>query len=124
MHSIRKQRGMTAIGWVLTLAVLAFVLIILARLLPVYAEYFSMTSVMSSVKKMPGLAEMSDSKIKHIIIKQASVNMVDSIREEDINISVLYNNRIIELDYEIRKNLMGNHDIVVSFGHTVEVPLR
>jgi len=124
MNSIRKQRGMTAIGRLFTLALLAFVLVILARMVPAYAEYFSMSAVMGSLEKVPKLGSMSDSGIKGIIIKKASVNLIDSIREEDISISVSNNKRIIELDYEIRRNLLGNHDIVVSFHDSVEVPVR
>ena len=112
------------LGWLLMLALLVFVLFILARLVPVYAEYFSMSAVMSSLQKMPKLGSMSDGGIRDIIIKKASVNLINSIREEDISVSVAQNKRIIELDYEIRKNLLGNHDIVVSFRDSVEVPIR
>ena len=112
------------IGWLLVLALFAFALFILARLVPVYGEYFSMSAVMASLEKMPKLGSMSDSGIRDIIIKKASVNQINTIRDEDINISVVHNKRIIELDYEIRKNLLGNHDIVVSFRDSVEVPIR
>ena len=44
MYSIRKQRGMTAVGWAFVFLMIAVVTLIVLKLMPIYLDGFSVTS--------------------------------------------------------------------------------
>ena len=46
MKGLHKQRGMTAIGWMLVLGLIAFFTLVTLRLLPMYMEYTKVVSVL------------------------------------------------------------------------------
>lgn len=121
MRVTEKQKGMTLVGWLLTIAVIIFFLIILVKLMPVYLERFSVRSVMSSLENDVAVRTMESAEISNTILRRLKTNMVDSVTKEDIYITHTNNQRIIELDYEVRRNLFGNHDIVVKYLSRIEV---
>lgn len=124
MYSIRKQRGMTAVGWVFVFLMIAVVTLIVLKLLPLYLDGFSVSSTVASLEQEHNLGKKSPSEIKRIIMKRLDVNMVDGVTKDDIYIDIGKGVITIEVDYEVRENLAGNLDVVVSFNSTVDVPTR
>ena len=49
--------------------------------------------------------------------------MVSGVSKEDIYIDKLKNAMNVEIDYEIRENLVGNVDVVVHFQKSVTIPV-
>lgn len=123
MHTLPgKQNGLTAISWVLILAVLAFFVLLALKLVPVYIEGYSAYSVLSSVAKEPGMAKKSYSEIKKSILRRLDINMVYNVTRDDIYISKEKNSIQIELDYEIREPFISNIDFVIAFNKKVVLP--
>ncbi len=121
MKTARQQKGMTGIGWLLTIAVIVFVMVIVIKLLPVYIDQFNVASVVSSLKNEPGINNMTSGEVTQIILKRLDINMVNNIKADDIYISQESNQRIIEVDYQVQKKLFANIDILISFNNRVEV---
>ena len=63
MNTLRKQMGMTVIGWVLTLVVLAFGVLFVLRLVPLYTESFKIDQALSSIIRDPSTADSSRSSV-------------------------------------------------------------
>jgi len=124
MKSIHRQRGMTPIGWVLVFLLIAFFALIALKLVPVYLESFSVGSVISDLKDEPGIGAMTSREITTIVKRRLDVNMVSGLDTDDIYIERMGNTKKIIADYEVRKSMLGNVDIVVSFNKSVEVPAR
>lgn len=122
MKSISRQKGVTAIGWVLIIALVCFVGIIVLKLIPVYIERFNVASIMRSLENDPTIGTKSPQDIILTLNKRFRIDMVTSVTKDDIYITHQKNMRVIELDYEVRKKIFGNHDIVVSFLERIEVP--
>lgn len=51
-----RQRGMTVIGMLLLIIVIAFVALIAMKVVPMYIQYFSIKSTIESIRKEPQLA--------------------------------------------------------------------
>ena len=124
MRSIQQQRGMTAIGWLLVIAIVLFFFFIGIKLLPAYIDYFNVSSVLSTLKKEPGIGSMTQAEVTTKIMKNLDINMVNDVQAGDIYISQAGNLRTIEIDYGVQRKLFANVDILIRFNNKVEVPIR
>lgn len=124
MISIQKQRGMTAIGWLLVMLMVGFFLFVGIKLLPAYIDQFNVSSVLSSMKKEPRIHDMSPNEISISILKRLDINMVKDVKADDIYISQSGNLKIIEISYEVQRNIFSNVDVLLHFNNRVEVPLN
>ncbi len=119
----QKQTGMTAIGWLGVIAlILAFVLLVL-KLLPIYLDSFKVSSILNDIENEAGIANMTPVMISKTIMKRLDINMVNGISKDDIYIDKQgKKKRSVEIDYEVRENIMGNVDVVVHFQKAVTIP--
>lgn len=124
MKSIHRQRGMTPIGWVLVFLLIAFFALIALKLIPIYIESFSVGSVIADLKDEPGIGSMTSREIISIVQKRLEINNVYGVSADDIYVEKARGTMTISADYEVRKNMLGNVDILVSFDKSVEVPSR
>jgi hypothetical protein len=115
---------MTPIGWVLVFLLIAFFALIALKLVPIYLQSFSVGSVISDLKNEPGISSMTEREIIAIIQKRLDVNMISGISPDDIYVEKTGDTKTISADYEVRKSMLGNVEIVVSFDKSVEVPAR
>ena len=83
MNTLRKQMGMTVIGWVLTLVVLAFGVLFVLRLVPLYTESFKIDQALSSIIRDPSTAESSRAEIVKRFVARMSIDDVDRFDSEE-----------------------------------------
>ena len=116
-----KQRGITTITLALILGILAFFVLIALTLTPVYLENFNVAQKLETLKSDPRVADMTESEIMEALFKRLSIDSVESVLEEDVLISKEGGFTEISIEYEVRKTLFGNIDVVVSFFEKVEL---
>ena len=124
MKSIHRQRGMTPIGWILVFLLIAFFALIALKLTPIYIESFTVGSVIADLKDEPGIGSMTSREITSLIQKRFDVNSVTGVSTDDVYVEKLGGTMTISAEYEVRKSMLGNVDIVVSFNKSVEVDAR
>ena len=124
MKSIYRQRGMTPIGWILVFLLIAFFALIALKLTPIYIESFTVGSVIADLKDEPGIGSMTSREITSLIHKRFDVNSVTGVSTDDVYVEKLGGTMTISAEYEVRKSMLGNVDIVVSFNKSVEVDAR
>lgn len=122
MQLKNKQKGLTGISIMAILIVIAFVAIIFLKIMPIYFDAFKVGDVVSSFKEERGLGEKSNREITSMILKRLDVNMVSDVTKDHIFIEKIKNEVLIDVEYEVRKQMFGNLDIVVSFKKSVEAP--
>lgn len=121
MKGLHKQRGMTAIGWMLVLGLIAFFTLVTLRLLPMYMEYTKVVSVLESLQNEPGITRKSKAEIRKLIGRRFDVN---DVRELDPKLaSIVQKSGVLTVTmvYERRTSLFGNIDLVAKFNKEVEV---
>ena len=124
MKKWHHQRGMTAIGWLLVLGLIAFFTLITLRLVPIYLEYSKVASVFESLTNEPGIGTKTRTSIINIITKRFDINDVRDVSPRLLKISKDKGVTRIWIKYERREHLISNLDIVASFNKQVEVPSR
>ena len=122
MQLIDKQKGMTGISLIALLVVIAFVAVIFLKIMPVYFDSFKVGDVVSGMKEERGLGDKTNNEITKMILKRLDVNMVSDVTKDHIIIEKSKNDVLIEVEYEVRKQMFGNLDVVISFTKSVEAP--
>ncbi len=111
----QQQQGMTAIGFILIIGMIAFFTAIGVKLIPMYIEYYSVTSILKTIQSEPETASRSTAEIEDTILKRFSINEIHRVTKDDITITKEGNKIIIEIAYEARVPLFGNIDIIGDF---------
>jgi hypothetical protein len=122
MQSLKRQNGMTAIGWLIVLALIGFFVLLTLRMLPSYLEYYKVVSTLDSLEHETGLATPAD--IKRLIERRFDISYVETIQPKDVGIKAVGPNFKVIADYESRKHLFANVDVVMSFYKEVLVRPR
>jgi hypothetical protein len=116
---IRKQRGLTLIGFGIVLVLVLFFAYVGMRIVPMYLEYHAVVNAMELLQKDPGAAQLSPNSIRRRILNTLWVSYAtDNIKREHIKIS-RRDGVQVRIVYEVRKPLLANLDIVGRFDKTV-----
>ncbi|MCW8899448.1 MAG: DUF4845 domain-containing protein [Gammaproteobacteria bacterium] len=122
MQLKNKQKGMTGVSIMALLVLIAFVAITLLKIMPIYFDSFKVGDVVSGMKEERGLGDKTNNEITTMILRRLDVNMVSDVTKEHIYIEKTKNDVLIEVDYEVRKPMFGNLDVIISFKKSVEAP--
>lgn len=113
---VRKQNGLTLIGFLIALSVVLFFAYAGMRIVPMYLEYHALGNALSKLENDPGAKNMTPRKIKESIQSSlwASYSSAN-IKNEHIHISKRSGAVNVRVAYEVRKPFLGNIDIIGSF---------
>jgi hypothetical protein len=118
---IRKQRGLTLVGFGIVLVLVVFFAYTAMRLVPLYLEYHALVNAMDTLKSTPGAAKMSPPKIKERLINSLWVNYAtDNIQRKHMRITRSDGVKV-RVAYEVRREFIGNVDLIVKFDRTVQL---
>lgn len=115
MQSISRQRGLAAISIFVIVAVVVMFAIFVIRLIPIYLDGYAIGKSLSYMETQKELKTKTIREIKSSLLSKLKINSVYGILPEDIYITKKANKVTIEIDYEVRENIVGNLDFVVSF---------
>jgi type II secretory pathway pseudopilin PulG len=128
MKKMNAEQGMTLIGFIMVIALIAFFALIVLRLFPLYNESFSATQSLTSVANAPEAAKLSDQDIRKIFLRNAQINGLSRFSEKNIKEYLTINkpetaggNKTVTLQYEGRNKLFGNLEIVLVYDKTMEL---
>lgn len=117
--SIRKHQGLTLIGFLIVLVIGLFFAYTGMRIVPVYLEYNALQSALKTVQNDPGAANLSAQEIRSRILRSLWVSYAsDNVRSEHIKIT-RSGGITIRVVYEVRKDWIGNVDLLLSFDTSV-----
>ncbi|MGH8418881.1 MAG: DUF4845 domain-containing protein [Pseudomonas sp.] len=122
MRAAGSQKGLSFIGWLVALAVVAFAVSTAAKVVPHYLDYMSLKKIIEAAGTDRN-ADISDSGEFHAYVAKGM--QINNIRDVDLNkaLSVTTeNNRFLaHLKYEQREPLIQNIDLVVKFDREFSV---
>lgn len=115
----QRQRGMTAIGMLLLLIVIAFVALIAMKVVPMYIQYYTIKSTIESVRKEPQIAQMSPTDIQNAIQKRFDIGYVDNITARDLKIRNENRGRVLDLEYQDERALFYGLSVVLKVNEAI-----
>ena len=118
---VRKQGGLTLIGFIIVLAITIFVAFIGMKIVPIYMEYYSVVSAMNGVASERGSANLSPYDIRVRVLNRLYVSYsAENVKEQHIKI-FRGNGVNLRIAYEVRKPVIGNLDVVAKFDKSVRL---
>jgi len=117
-----RQGGMTGLGWLIVLALIGFFAVVAIRVTPMYLESFSVAGSVESLKNEPFVTQKSPAEIMGLLLRRFDVNDVESVDpKKDIKIERANGVLRVTVEYESRRPLMANLDVVGHFKEQVEI---
>ncbi|RUQ34919.1 MAG: DUF4845 domain-containing protein [Candidatus Competibacteraceae bacterium] len=101
----QRQRGMTILGMILVIIMVAFVALIGMKVIPMYIQYYSIKSTIESVRKEPMLAQWTPTDIQKAIDRRFTIGYVENVKASDLKIRNERNIRVLELKYDDEREL-------------------
>lgn len=117
----RTQRGMTLIGFLMVLVVAGIFAYMAMKVVPMYIEYFAVKDAAEGVAQESGVTEMDATRIENLFFRRLDVSYADSVKRENVKIVRKDAGFVLTIDYEVRKPLVSNLDIVGHFELTKEI---
>lgn len=110
------QRGASYWGWLFGISFFALLIKVAATVGPIYLDYFTIDKMLEAQFRETQVDTLDVAKFKKDLAAQMERNGIRDRKVDDLMTVERDGKKIlIELDYEERKNLMNNLDVVVHF---------
>lgn len=111
----RQQRGMSLIGFILVLGVVGVFAYMGMKLIPMYSEYYTVKQSLQGIANEPGITTQDPARIKDLFFRRLYVSYAENVKPEHVKITRKDAGYMIVVDYEVRRPLIANIDVVGRF---------
>ena len=111
----RLQSGMTMLGFLITLAVVMFFLYCGMKVVPMYTEYYSVKKALAGLAAEPGITNQSKEKIRDLFFRRLYMSYANNVKTDALKIESTDQGYRMIVDYEQRRELLANLDVVGKF---------
>ncbi|MCY1286118.1 hypothetical protein D9M68_319470 [compost metagenome] len=116
MAFARSQRGLSVLGWLMALAVVAFVASAVFKMLPHYLDFMAMEKAITSVETDKAADIRTVPEFYSHVSKAMQVNGIrDLDLQKALEVKIENNEYRAHLKYEKREPLIQNLDLVARF---------
>jgi len=121
MRTIKSQRGITLLGFLIILMLAAFFAYLGMRLVPVYLEDYSVKKCLQELTEEPGIGQKTPEQIKDALFRKFYISYVTTPKAKDLKVVREGNSYTAQMKYEARGPLFYNLEYIASFDHTVKL---
>lgn len=120
MQSINLQRGMSSYGMLLTVVVIGFFVMCLFKIAPIYVDNMFVKEALQTLGQANNLQELDKRSLNSKLSSTFDLNGVRGVPTKSVKMSKRNNNWVINVDYEVRVQLLANIDVVVWFENQLD----
>jgi len=117
----RNQGGMTLIGFIIVLAVVGVFIYMGMKVIPMYSEYYAVKQALDGLAKEPEIAQQDPGKIKDLFFRRLYISYAETVKPEHVKIVRKDAGYVMTVNYEVRKPLIANLDVVGKFNTEKEL---
>jgi hypothetical protein len=114
----RTQRGITLLGFIMVLGIIGFFAYVGMKLFPMYSEYYSVKSALKGMASDPAVANADPARIQDLFFRRMRIDYTQNVKPEHFKIQRADNGWRMDVQYEVRRPLMFNLDVVGKFHAT------
>ncbi len=111
----RKQRGITMLGFLITLCLVIFFAYCAMKIVPMYIEYYSVKKALASIASDAQAADATKEKIRSNFARHMQIDYVATVKPEMLKIESTDTGYNLIMNYERREPLFANLDVVGKF---------
>jgi len=119
--SPKGQQGLTLISLIFILGVIAVVVLLTLKIVPIYLDHGKVKSALAALKETPELQTKSESEIRESLSKRFNINYVYDVTQDDIKIVKHGDYLKVDIEYETVVKLVGNLSALAEFHDSLEV---
>ena len=116
-----RQRGVTALGWLILLTPFAIVIYGGIRLTPIYLNYMKVAKAMDQAGTELKSGGANPTSIKNAIDRHFEIDMVEFPSTRDMKITKDGSDWVVECQYEDEAPLIANVSLHVTFDKVVKI---
>jgi hypothetical protein len=117
----RRQRGAGFGGIMIVIVLVVFFANLAIVMAPSYATFWQVRSMMDGLVERDDILAKGARGISNSLSSQLNVNSIRDLRVGDFKLERIQGGHNLILDYEVRKHLFFNVDVVMDFAHQVEL---
>ena len=114
---MRKERGVSLSGTIFWLAIVGFVGVMAAKLLPSYVEYFAVKKMFAAMEQTGDL-KGSVRDIRNSYDRRNTIEDVKSVKAEDLEVSKVAGETVVSAAWSVKVPLVGNVSACLDFTAT------
>ncbi len=119
---MRRQRGVTFLGWLFLIIPIGIVVYAGIRLAPVYMDDAKLATVLKKTgEEFSGTGNARRDAIANSLTRRMEVEYLTEPSVDDIDIRRAGNGWVLEAAYSRKIALFGNLSALVEFDHSVEI---
>jgi len=119
---VKNQRGMTMWSLLFVLGVIAFIVFLVLKLLPVYLADMKVRGALDSVARQNDSGSMSKGEIIEGLAKRFDIDNIEHVDlSKDLTITARGRVRVIRIKYEAVVPMVANVSALLDFDHQREV---
>lgn len=111
----RTQRGMTLIGFLISLAVVGVFIFMGMKVVPMYMEYRGVQGALKSIASEPDIASQPITEIRKRFDRHAETGYIESVAGKDLKVERRGPGYFVTAEYDVRRPLIYNLDVVGRF---------
>ena len=119
---MRKQRGVTMIGWIFLLIPMVIVLYAGIRVGPEYVDYYKVVTAMKETASgLESDETLTPASIRSALQKRFDTSYVEAVKSSEVEISKVEGGWEMTAEYESAVDLFGNLSMLMDFSKTVTI---
>ena len=119
MYVPRRQRGISFLGWVALLFLVGFAGLVALRIVPPYAQYMTLVTVVESIHEDPSLRNAPLADVQQALGTRMRLNEVDHLGKDVVDIHQPDGKLVFTIDYEVVRPLVANVHVLLKFNKRV-----
>lgn len=124
MKCTKSENGLSLLGWLMALAIVAFLASTAFKMVPHYMDYMALEKIITSVQTDRAANVTTVADFYSHVSKGMQVNGIRDLNVKDIlNVKVENQTFIAQLHYEKREPMIQNLDLVARFDKEFRVPI-
>jgi hypothetical protein len=117
-----KQRGLTALGWLVLVLVVGGTTSIGVKLVPHYMDFNTAVRLLEGMTREPGVIHSRTADLRANFQRRLKVNNIYKFDlKERLKIKRVNGRMNFDLDYEVREPITTNINILITFKHNIEL---
>ena len=120
MISLKQQKGLSSIGWLLVIVIFGAVFTIVAKLAPFYLDNRFAVSTLQGLADDPTFPKMLPSQVRSKLKKTFKINNIRGKAANSVKVIKKKNITLVTIEYEERINIVYNIDVVLTFNSLLD----
>jgi hypothetical protein len=114
---MRKQRGVSLMGLIITLAVLGFLAVMAAKLMPAYIDYFAVKKMFATMEQAGDL-KLSVRDIRKSFDTRNTIEDVRAVKGDDLEIGKEGGETVVSVAWSVKVPMVANISTCLDFNVT------